>query len=200
MALYRDLTYFSRDFAVYFRRALALLDGAMLGPVVPLSRFHRLLTVKLSGLPDLSVASICGPRVSRGMRAFEPHQCGGFRGTSPGAHLGCLLASGPALALVLHLPMKCGSRPSDLKFRCRIVSREKGYCVNWGPLGVERVACMTAACLKTLAVILSNKVVLVIALTPCHSVYVTVFLCYLQYCRGIYLLYKGWVVQSWWTL
>ena len=28
-------------------------------------RFHRLLTVKLSGLPDLSVASIGDPRVSR---------------------------------------------------------------------------------------------------------------------------------------
>ena len=32
------------------------------------------LTMKLSGLPDLPIASICGPRVSRGMRAFEPHQ------------------------------------------------------------------------------------------------------------------------------
>ena len=42
-------------------------------------RFHCLLTVKLSGLPDLSVASICGPRVSRGVQAFEPHQCGRFR-------------------------------------------------------------------------------------------------------------------------
>ena len=30
--------------------------------------------MKLSGLPDLSVASICGPRVPRGMRAFEPYQ------------------------------------------------------------------------------------------------------------------------------
>ena len=65
MALYRDPSYFSRDFTVYFRRALALLDGAISGPVVVLSRFHRLLTVKLSGLPDLTVASICGPRVSR---------------------------------------------------------------------------------------------------------------------------------------
>ena len=37
------------------------------------------LTVKLSGFPDLSVASIRGPRVSRGVRAFEPHQCGRFR-------------------------------------------------------------------------------------------------------------------------
>ena len=54
-----------RDFTVYFRRALALLDGAISGPVVLLSRFHRLLTGKLSGLSDLSVASICGPRVSR---------------------------------------------------------------------------------------------------------------------------------------
>ena len=34
MALYRDLSYFSRDFIVYFRRALALLDGAISGIVV----------------------------------------------------------------------------------------------------------------------------------------------------------------------
>ena len=34
MALYRDLLYFSRDFIVYFRRALALLDGAISGLVV----------------------------------------------------------------------------------------------------------------------------------------------------------------------
>ena len=34
MALYRDLSYFSRDFIVYFRRALALLDGAISGLVV----------------------------------------------------------------------------------------------------------------------------------------------------------------------
>ena len=65
MARYRDLSYFSRDFTVYFHRVLALLDGAISGPVVLLLRFHRLLTVKLSGLPVLSVASICGPRVSR---------------------------------------------------------------------------------------------------------------------------------------
>ena len=58
---------------------MALLDDAISGPVVLLSRFDRLLTVKLSGLPDRSVASICGPRVSRGVRAFEPHQCGRFR-------------------------------------------------------------------------------------------------------------------------
>ena len=37
------------------------------------------LAVKLSGLPDLSVASICGPRGSRDVQAFEPHQCGRFR-------------------------------------------------------------------------------------------------------------------------
>ena len=34
MALYRDLSYFSRDFIVYFRRALALLAGAISGFVV----------------------------------------------------------------------------------------------------------------------------------------------------------------------
>ena len=77
MALYRDLSYFSRDFIVYFRRALALLDGAISGLVV--LEISRLLTVKLSGLPDLSVASICSSRVSRDVQAFEPHQCGRFR-------------------------------------------------------------------------------------------------------------------------
>ena len=131
-------------------------------------RFHRLLTVKLSGLPDLSVASICGPRVSRGVRAFEPHQCGRFRCTSLRVHPGSLLASGPALAVVLHLPVKCGSRTPGLEFRCRIVSHEEGYCVSWVPLGVERVACMTAAYLKTLVFNLSNEVVLVMALTLCQ--------------------------------
>ena len=34
MALYRDLSYFSRDFIVYFHRALALLDGTISGLVV----------------------------------------------------------------------------------------------------------------------------------------------------------------------
>ena len=34
MALYQDLSYFSRDFIVYFRRVLALLDGAISGLVV----------------------------------------------------------------------------------------------------------------------------------------------------------------------
>ena len=77
--------------------------------------------------------------------------------TSLRVHLGSLLASGPALALVLHLPVKCGSRTPGLEFRCRIVSREEGYCVSWVPLGVERVACMTAAYLKTLALICPTK-------------------------------------------
>ena len=72
-------------------------------------------------------------------------------------HLGSLLASGPALALVLHLPVKCGSRTPGLEFRCRIVSREEGYCISWVPLGVERVACMTAAYLKILAFICLTK-------------------------------------------
>ena len=113
--------------------------------------------MKLSGLPDLSVASICGSRVSRGVRAFEPHQCGRFRVHFPEGPSKALLASGPALALKLHLPVKCGSRTPGLEFRCRIVSREEGYCVSWVPLGVERVACMTAACLKTLALICLTK-------------------------------------------
>ena len=72
-------------------------------------------------------------------------------------HLGSLLASGPALALVLHLPVKCGSRTPGMEFRCRIVSREEGYCVSWVPFGVERVACITAAYLKTLVVICLTK-------------------------------------------
>ena len=72
-------------------------------------------------------------------------------------HLGSLLASGPALALVLHLPVKCVSRTPGLEFRCRIVSREEGYCASWVPLGVERVACMTAAYLKTLPLICLTK-------------------------------------------
>ena len=91
------------------------------------------------------------------LEKVEARQCGRFRGTSLGAHLGCLFASGPALALVLHLPVKCGSRTPGLEFHCRIVSREGGYCVSWVPLGVERVACMTAAYLKTLALICLTK-------------------------------------------
>ena len=91
--------------------------------------------------------------------------------TSLRVHLGSLLASGPALALVLHLPVKCGSRTPGLEFRCRIVLREEGYCVSWVPLGVERVACMTAAYLKRLAFNLSNEVVLVIALNSVPNRY-----------------------------
>ena len=72
-------------------------------------------------------------------------------------HVGSLLVSGPALALVLHLPVKCGSRTLGLEFRCRIVSREEGYCVSWVLLEVERVACITAAYLKTLALICLTK-------------------------------------------
>ena len=113
--------------------------------------------MKLSGLPDLSVASICGPRVSRvcGLSNITNVEDSGC--TSLRVHLGSLLASGPALALVLHLPVKCGSRTPGLEFRCRIVSREEEYCVSWVLLGVERVACMTAAYLKTLALICLTK-------------------------------------------
>ena len=89
-------------------------------------------------------------------------------GASLRVHLGYLLASDPALALVLHLPMKCGSRRPDLAFRCRIVLREEVYCVSWVPLGVERVACMTAAYLETSSRTLPNEVVLVVALTLCQ--------------------------------
>ena len=123
--------------------------------------------MKLSS-PDLSVASICGTRVSEDMRAFGPHQCGIFRGTSLRVRLGYLFAGGPALALVLHLPLKCGGRTPGLEFRCRIVSRGEGYRVSWVPLGFERVACMTAAYLETSNRNLSNEVVLIIVLTLCQ--------------------------------
>ena len=89
-------------------------------------------------------------------------------GTSLRVHLGSLLASGPALALVLHLPVKCGSRIPGLEFRCQIVLREEGHCVSWVPLGVERVACLTATYLKTLALICLTKLFWVIALTLCQ--------------------------------
>ena len=104
----------------------------MSGLVVLLSRFRRLLTVKLSGLPDLSVASICGPRVSRGMRVSTSPIVEDSGGTSLRVHIGCHLTSGPALDLVLHLPVKCGSRTPELEFRCRIVSREKMYLCELG--------------------------------------------------------------------
>ena len=80
-------------------------------------------------------------------------------GTSLGVHLGYLLASGPALALVLHIPLKCGSRTPGLEFRCRIVSRGEGYCLSWVPLGVERVAYMTSAHLETSSRYLTSEVV-----------------------------------------
>ena len=82
--------------------------------------------------------------------------------TSLRVHLGSLLASGPALALVLHLPVKCGSRTLGLEFRCRIVSREEGYLCKLGSTrGWTCMTCMTAAYLKTLAFNLSDEVVLV---------------------------------------
>ena len=144
MALYRDLSYFSRDFIVYFRRALALLAGAISGLVV---------LVFLICLSRLSVAREClGVYELLDLTNVEDSGC-----TSLRVHLGSLLASGPALGLVLHLPVKCGSRTPGLEFRCRIVSREEGYCVSWVPLGVECVACMTAACMKTLALICLTK-------------------------------------------
>ena len=117
-------------------------------------------------------------------------------GTSLGVHLECLLASGPALALVLHLPMKCGSCTPGLEFRCRIVSREEGCCVSWIPLGVERVACMTAAYLETSSRNLSSEGVSVIALTLrpfgiCDGIPLLS-----TTCRGISLLYKSRIVQG----
>ena len=73
MALYRGLSYFLRLHRL-LSPGVGLIDGAISEPVVLLLRFRRLLTVKLSGLPDLFVASICGPRVSGGMRVLEPHR------------------------------------------------------------------------------------------------------------------------------
>ena len=98
--------------------------------------------------------------LSRGMRGFRTSPIvEDSGGTSLRVHLGYLLVSGPALALVLRLPMKCFSRTPGLEFRCRIISREEGYCVSWVPLGVERVACMTAAYMETSSRTLSNEVV-----------------------------------------
>ena len=137
MVLYRDLSYFSRDFIVNFRRSSALLDGAISGLVVlEISPSTR---VKFSGLliclSRQSVAPEClGVCGLLNLTNVEDYGC-----TSLRVHLGSLLTSGPALALVLHLPVKCGSRTLGLEFRCRIVSREEGYCVSWVPLGVERV-------------------------------------------------------------
>ena len=119
-----------------------------------------------------------------------------FGGTSLGVHLEYLLASGPALALVLHLPMKCGSRTPDLEFRCRIVSREEGCCISWVSLGVERVACMTAAYLETSSRNLFNKVVLVFALTPCPFGICDGIPLLSPTCKGTSLLYKSRIVQG----
>ena len=120
-------------------------------------RFHRLLTVKLSGLPDLSVASVCGSSVSRVCGLLNLTNVEDSGRTSLRVHLGSLLASGPALALVLHLPVKCGSRTPGLELCCRIDSRKEGCCVSWVPLEVERVVYMTAAYLKALALICLTK-------------------------------------------
>ena len=146
-----------------FRRALFLLDGAISEPVVLLSRFHRLLSpgvgltwwryIGTCSAWDFTVYSpwsclvflIClsrqyGARECLGvcrllnLTNVEDSGC-----TSLRVHPGSRLASGPALALVLHLPVKYGSRTLGLEFRCRIVSREEGYCVSWVPLGVGRV-------------------------------------------------------------
>ena len=83
--------------------------------------------MKLSGLPDLSVASIGDPRVSKGMRDFKPHRSWKIPGAlSLRVHIGCLPASGPALALVLHLPVKCGSRTLNWNFAAGSFHARKG--------------------------------------------------------------------------
>ena len=72
--------------------------------------------MKLSSPLDLSVASICGTIVSRDMRGFRTSPIvEDSGGTSLRVHLGYLLASDPALVLVLHLSMSCGSRTPDLE-------------------------------------------------------------------------------------
>ena len=81
--------------------------------------FCRLLSTKLCSPPDPSVASICGTRVSRSMRGLRTSPIvEDSGGTSLRIHLRYLLANSPALVLVMHLPMKCGSRKSGLEFRC----------------------------------------------------------------------------------
>ena len=110
-----------------FGRASALLWWRFTGTGRTSLKFCRLLSTKLSSPLDLSVASMCGTRVSRGIRDFRTSPIvADSGGTSLRVHLGYLLASGPALILALHLPMKCGSCMPGLEFRCRIVSREKG--------------------------------------------------------------------------
>ena len=93
--------------------------------------FCRLLSTKLSSPSELSVASICVTRVSRDMRGSQASPIvEDSGGTSLRVHLGYLFASGPVLVMVLHLPMRSGSRTPGLEFRCRNVSREEGYCVS----------------------------------------------------------------------
>ena len=58
--------------------------------------------------------------------------------------------------------------------------------MSWVPLGVERVACMTAAYLKTSSRNLSNEVIVVIALT----------LCQFGICEGISLVSSTLVEES----
>ena len=58
------------------------------------------------------------------------------RCTSLRVHLGSLLASGPALALVLHLPLKCGSRRLGLEFRYFTTDKAYGRAaVSQGGVG-----------------------------------------------------------------
>ena len=78
--------------------------------------------------------------------------------TSLRVHLGSLLASGPALALVLHLPVKCGSRTLDpgISLPNRF-ARKRGLCKLGSTRGRACMTCMTAACLKTLALICLTK-------------------------------------------
>ena len=63
------------------------------------------------------------------------------------------------------------------------------------PLGVERVACMTAAYLKTSSRTLPDGVILVIALTLCQF---GTGICdgILVLCPSMYLLYKGRIIQK----
>ena len=112
-------------------------------------------------------------------------------GTSVRVHLEYLLASGPALLLVLHLSMRCGSRTPGLEFRCRIVLREEGYCVSCVLLGVERVACITSEYLKTSSRNLYEIVCLFVVAPTLYQLDICdgipFLIVYRQYCGEIYL-------------
>ena len=68
---------------LFFDWALALLRWRFTGSSRTFPKSCRPLSTKLSSLSDLSVASICGTRMSRDMRVFEPHQSWKVPGALP---------------------------------------------------------------------------------------------------------------------